>query len=1402
MSEAGVQEARFEVRGEVADEATGKVVAAFDQKLDREVALKTLHEHLVHSREGRIAFGGEMLAQKRLSHPRIREVFDGGTLPDGRPYYAMEPLPGRSLGDFAPLPADLARTLWLDALSALAAAHARGALHGGIEPDCLKIAADGRLRLQGFGLPGEAGLAAWRGDPAYAPPEAGGGSRLDPRADLFALGAVFYEALTRMHAFGAPMQVLREPAAASPVSGLRSDLDAAFAQGLMAALAWDRGARPPSAAACLVAMGEACEDAGPPLLLEGPLVGRGDMLERLSALLAAAPAPGRGLELVYLAGARGTGKSRLLGELKGLAAAAGQPVALVAAGDFGPNPYATLGAVAERLGLRLPDDEARRRALAGDLGDLDQRVARERTQAAWAELLSQAAGQGGAGSRPAVVLIDEAERADEASTRMLAALRRRAGIPVVAILAVTGALPEGAQGHDLGPLGIDAVAAIASGALGGAVIPPDTAALLRERAGGRPLLVRRLLQLAVADGRIAFAGGRYLVPGAATLSELPGDDLAVGRARMARLPYPSWQVGEALALLGGPQRLARLGQWIGMGDGAIAKAADALLAEGLVTITPGGGKLSDSLAEAAVLEDIPPDRRAELQTRIAAGLERLDLGDETAIPLAIHLEGAGSDRAATAAVRAAGYALARGCVDTADRMLAVAERRAAPGSGENAAVLVLRAEQSRSSGRFERAFAAFEKALGVLPQMANRPDLWGNRAQPTRSALLLEMADCRILAGRRSDAIKMALRAAEAAVTDGEAADQAVALALVAELRLAEGDTDGARDAAEKALEAAVAAGVATARADAAQILGELGIKTPGGAQDAVARLEDARQQREELGDLPRLAACELILGGAYLAVGQFSRAIAAFERGVARTRALGLPEPDRASLDLTLARACAEQGDFGPALALSRDVGDLARKTGDRAVRAGAQAIVARILAGVGRLAEADAAAEEALAAAREAGDKELECRALLAAATVAMAVGRTGAASDHAKAGLELAHAREDRDRACAFEVAWAEAALIDDDSYRATEHLNKARELLPQVADRAVAARLELMAARHAFERRQDEQGQAFLTEAQSLAKAAGSSQIQVEIALLQAKVETAAKKGEEGHEALARSWRKAYDAAHELGMPLLAIHAARQLALVDDSIQTERALAAARDAIEGINAKLPAEDRERFVKLYLGDPGGAEESHRPPAHGAAAKLDKQVADFARAFAASVGERTMLAKVLERIVTLAGADRGVIALLGPDGQVASRVAHPQDLADDEALAKASRPFIQRCLKERQPVSEADARVDLRVPPALVKGLDLCSVACVPLLDGESPAGVLYVERRSVRGVLSDQDMRLVEQLAAFASLAIGQARRREEREAQERLVHALRRIGEARTESAQALAQAISEALGLFP
>jgi len=216
MLEAGRRIGPYEIEGLLGAGGMGQVYRARDPRLQRDVALKVLHEHLAADTGRLKRFQQEALAASALNHPGILSVYDAGQH-EGAPYLVFELLEGRTLREALTvgIPQRSAVEYAAQAARALAAAHDRGIVHRDIKPENLFLTREGRLKVLDFGVAKlrqptsertetttlETGVGEIVGTLGYMSPEQLQGADADARADVFALGAVLYEMLSGRRAF-------------------------------------------------------------------------------------------------------------------------------------------------------------------------------------------------------------------------------------------------------------------------------------------------------------------------------------------------------------------------------------------------------------------------------------------------------------------------------------------------------------------------------------------------------------------------------------------------------------------------------------------------------------------------------------------------------------------------------------------------------------------------------------------------------------------------------------------------------------------------------------------------------------------------------------------------------------------------------------------------------------------------------------------------------------------------------------------------------------------------------------------------------------------------------------------------------------------------------------------------
>ena len=305
---------RFTVLRRLGMGGMGVVFSAYDEALDRKVAIKVLHPRANDSSRGTVRMRREAQAMARVSHPNVVQIYEVGQY-EGQLFIAMEFMQGQTLDawlvdgveDGAPdgsadRPAQAPPRSWREILDVhvqagrgLAAAHAAGLVHRDYKPSNVLVSSDGRARVLDFGLvcrgdgavPEDYGAEltiesvpgrpretmderlstddVLIGTPAYMSPEQFMNHAVDARSDQFSFCVTLYQALYGTHPFASPTtaaQLLRtmqnEVAPPPPSAGVPAWLRAALLRGLR----YEPGERWPSMDALLDALARDPEAAG------------------------------------------------------------------------------------------------------------------------------------------------------------------------------------------------------------------------------------------------------------------------------------------------------------------------------------------------------------------------------------------------------------------------------------------------------------------------------------------------------------------------------------------------------------------------------------------------------------------------------------------------------------------------------------------------------------------------------------------------------------------------------------------------------------------------------------------------------------------------------------------------------------------------------------------------------------------------------------------------------------------------------------------------------------------------------------------------------------------------------------------------------------------------------------
>jgi predicted ATPase/tRNA A-37 threonylcarbamoyl transferase component Bud32 len=644
---------RYDIEALIGRGGMGTVYRATDLIEKRPVALKVLHYFLDKETEVALTrFRREFRVLARLDHPGIVRAFGFGTY-SGSPYLVLEFLAGHTLAEeLAAGPLARAHLLLIarQICQALVHLHAQSIVHRDLKPGNLMLLPTDetlQIKLMDFGLVRQANLSMQLtqegmalGTVAYMAPEQAQGFPVDFRADLYALGVILYEMTTGRPPFihENPAMVLMQQLTSSPLSPreLNPDLDEPLTRLILQLLAKEPAQRPAGTELVATRLAQLADETAPrpalpqkrvDLVPRIPLIGRESALNELAqhwARVQGGQGTGRGGRIVLLAGAAGTGKTRLLDEMFchcGPGLLVGDDLFLRGqCREQASLPYQPLDEVLDILLRQLPASV--RDTLPVELAQLllaaspngsehlqsgtphagsDQAEARLRLFAACWEVLQRAAQP-----RTLMIALEDLQWADPTTLELLGYLAHR--LEQVRVLLVLTYRPEEVQAgaplatfqHNLqrdrldhtitlDVLNRNQVADFLRAALGREQIPTWLVNSFHQATDGNPLFIEETLKALAAEGRVAQwarqKSSRWRKPPSVTL-QLPQSVLALAERRLQLLSPTDRPILTTAAVLGPEFSFAVLQGVTKLDEDTLLDAVDRLLATHLIVELP------------------------------------------------------------------------------------------------------------------------------------------------------------------------------------------------------------------------------------------------------------------------------------------------------------------------------------------------------------------------------------------------------------------------------------------------------------------------------------------------------------------------------------------------------------------------------------------------------------------------------------------------------------------------------------------------------------------------------------------------------------------------------------------------------------------------------------------------
>jgi serine/threonine-protein kinase len=255
---------RYELGRRLGIGGMSTVQLALDRRLERNVAVKLLAEHLADDPAFVSRFRREALAAARLVHPNVVQVFDFGFDEAAHHHFiVMEAVPGRSCAELlrerGHLDVEQAVEIVAQACRGLDYAHRNGVVHRDVKPGNLLVTDDGVVKLADFGIAKATEqssitqVGSVLGTAAYLAPEQARGEASGPRSDLYALGVVAYQLMSGRLPYEAlslsELALKQQRELPAPLDELNPEVPPALAQAVTVALALEPEGRFETAAA-------------------------------------------------------------------------------------------------------------------------------------------------------------------------------------------------------------------------------------------------------------------------------------------------------------------------------------------------------------------------------------------------------------------------------------------------------------------------------------------------------------------------------------------------------------------------------------------------------------------------------------------------------------------------------------------------------------------------------------------------------------------------------------------------------------------------------------------------------------------------------------------------------------------------------------------------------------------------------------------------------------------------------------------------------------------------------------------------------------------------------------------------------------------------------------------------
>jgi len=1412
----------------------------------RSVAVKVLSSG---ARDARTLdyFRHEFRCLAGLAHPHLARVHDFGVVEDpspegheavfspGRPFFTMEYVEGGDL--FAATAALDPRgvvQLVLQVCLGLEYIHSRGYIHCDVKPANLLVAgapprpsgpASWSVRIVDLGLAqfeSQSLPQLPRGTVHYMAPEQFRGGHIDRRADLYSLGVVLYQVLSRRLPFPGETanEVIQKRLESRPPSirAVRADVPPPLEEVVLRLLSRDPADRPPTAASAAQELADAVgiefrPDARPvreSYILSGRFVGRQEAVTRIRALLPGASRSGdRPRAVAVVHGPVGIGKSRLLREVRQQAQLQEMPVHAVSCGAGGSPIMALLASVAEAVGPRIeaalersPDVRALLEApgvpsIPAERDALDPEKERLRLVQGIAGILLEAAR-----IRPFVGVVEDLHAGDDFSLEVLHQIARSAyfgAASPASLLIVCSRTPELEEGQpsapqlarliadpavltiELGPLTREDTAELVGSMLGQAAIPEGFVEALHAESAGNPLFLEEYMRALVDQEVVQYRSGRWrFAPGDARRIPVPASIEAVLRQRLAGIGRERMRLLFAISCFPEGVALPIVQALLGPGE-VLYDGLDSLERRGLLVKEPGPAfRFAHGWTREQVYRRIPLRRRRRIHEAIARTLIDVSLGDWRGRPEEV------------------AWHLLRGPTpeDALDSLLASAGR-------------------ARVAYQNARAAALFEEALGLLKRNEG----------PRKRAVLENLGTLYGLMGDTDRAVKAYRQLLGMAKSDHEPGEVARTCRKLAEVLSSKGEHDEADGWLTRALAALPTGKASLVEEDAAErarILQQSAWSQVqrGRYQDGIKTCEAALALCGDTEDERTRAAILNVLGTAEFSIGDFTPAFDHLEQSLAiRERADNLQGVAGSLLNLGVSYYYT--GNLARARQALERTRAISEKIGDIRVTAYAQNNLGLVLHAMGRRDEALARYRESLEIQRRLGNPAGIVPCLVNIGNLHRERPDISAALASFEEALSYSQLTEN---AQGKALSWnnlSEVYLYLGDLPRAEEMAENARSLARERRSRREEAFVEALLGQIAAHRQRWQEaverltgcvdlfvrinmrsnaGDAVLALAETLSRKGdragclgmldriGTEFVEQRPPAFLAWMEFlrgTCTEGAEGEKCLRNAAERCADAG--ILEPTWQVHhaLARIAHKRGDHVAAGRLYKQALDSLRQIFATVPgpyrasffnAEERQQLRRDILSLKSDARRKAPTQAEETRKRLNATVQllkeenrrlsgliEINKRMNTEHDLDRILSFIVDTAVDLSRAERGFVILSDGKGGIARVVARNVDRQDvGSPETEFSHGIAKEVLRRGEAiVTSAAAEEGEYSAYESVLDLKLLSVLCVPLNGREGTVGALYMENRAEQGIFTDMDRHTLEALAAQGATAVENAR-----------------------------------------